>query len=154
MVTPLTFENFIPEIREHIRDFPELNRLISGEESSNRMIQYCANLAIDEFNTTPPLTSYQISGFPSRGILIDLTIIRLLISVGILKSRNRFQYSDGGWSADTEQQDSAYMNWINLLRTQVSSRLQMLKVAINIEGGWGCGMGSEYGWINGWYGLS
>jgi len=118
------------------------------------MIEYCAHLAIDEFNTTPPLTKYGIGAFPSRTVLLYLTICHLLISVGILKSRNRFQYSDGGWSSDTEQQDSLYMNWAQLLRSQVKPQAQALKIAINIEGGWGAGVGSEYGWIHGWYGLS
>lgn len=154
MPAPLSFADFVPEVRAYIRDFPELNRLISGEESSSRMIEYCAHLAIDEFNTMPPLTTYGISAFPSRTVLLYLTICHLLTSVGILKSRNRFQYSDGGWSSDTEQQDTLYMNWIQLLRGQVKPQAQSLKIAINIEGGWGAGVGSEYGWIHGWYGLS
>jgi hypothetical protein len=151
---PLTFDDFVPEVRAFIRDFPELNRIITGQESSNRLINYCANLAVDEFNTMPPLTRYGITNFPSRNILLYLTICHLLFSVGILKSRNRFQYSDGGWSSDTEQQDTLYLNWIRLLRGQITPQAQALKIALNIEGGWGAGVGSEYGWIHGWYGLS
>jgi hypothetical protein len=151
----LTFENFIPEVRAYIRDFKELNRLISGYETSDRLIQYCVHLAIDEFNTTPPLLgTFQLGSFPSRTILLDLTIVRILISVGLLKSRNRFSYSDGGWSSDTEQQDSLYQQWIQFLRSQSQPRMEKLKIALNIEGGWGGGVGSEYGWIHGWYGLS
>lgn len=155
MPAPLTFADFVPEVRAFIRDFPELNRLISGEESSSRMIDYCTHLAIDEFNTTPPLIGvFGISNFPSRTVLLYYTICHLLTSVGILKSRNRFQYSDGGWSSDTEQQDSLYMNWVQLFRRQVQPQAQALKISLNIEGGWGAGVGSEYGWIAGWYGLS
>ncbi len=158
MPAPLTYGDFIPEVRAFLRDFPELNRLISGEETSNRMIDYCAHLAVDEFNTTPPLTRFQIENFPSRTILLYFTICHLLTSVGILKSRNRFQYSDGGWSSDTEQQDTSYMNWIQLFRGQVKPQAQNLKIALNIEGGWGAGVPSEYSWVNsygwcgGWYG--
>lgn len=152
MVAPLQLDDFIPEVRAYLRDFPQLNRIISGEESSNRMIAYCAHLAIDEFNTTPPLTRFSISNFPSRMVLLHYTICHLLTSVGILKSRNRFQYSDGGWSSDTEQQDTSYMNWIQLLRGQTKTQAQNLKIALNIEGGWGAGIGSDYGWINCWYG--
>ena len=152
---PLTFENFVPEIRSYIRDWAELNRLISGEETNSRLIEYCVRLAIDEYNTTPPLTgTYGISNFPSRSLLVDLTLIRLLTSVGILHSRNRFAYNDGGFSVQTDQQDELYQRWIQLFRNQSASRLQALKVALNIEGGWDGGVGSEYGWIHGWYGLS
>jgi hypothetical protein len=151
---PLTYETFAQEVRAYIRDFPELNRLISGEESSNRMIAYCAHLAVDEFNTTPPLIGMSdISNFPSRSILLQLTLVHLLTSVGILHSRNRFSYNDGGYSVETEQQETLYQRWIQLFRSQLQPRIQQLKVARNIQGGWGAGIGSEYGWIHGWYGL-
>lgn len=151
---PLTFGNFVPEVRAYLRDFPELNRLIQGEESSNRMIHYCVRLAVDEYNTTPPLTTYGITNFPSRFVLLHLTIIHLLHSVGILHSRNRFSYSDGGFSVETEQQEALYQRWIQLMRSQVQPLMEKQKIALNIERGWGAGVGSEYGWIHGWYGLS
>ena len=150
----LSYATFVPEVRAFIRDFPELNRLISGEETSNRLIEYCAHLAVDEYNTSPPLTRHDISSFPSRTILLNLTLIQILTSVGILHSRNRFSYNDGGFSVETEQQETLYQNWIQLLRSQTMPRMQALKVAKNIESGWGGGVGSEYGWIHGWYGLS
>ena len=60
----LALEQFKSEVRGYIRDFPELNRLVTGEESSDRMIQYCVFLALDEYNTTPPLTGHTVSDFP------------------------------------------------------------------------------------------
>lgn len=147
-------EQFKSEVRGYIRDFPELNRLISGEESSDRMVEYCIWLSIDEWNTTPPVTANVLSDFPSRLILLQLTLCHLLTSVGLLKSRNRFTYNDGGFSVQTEEQDTMYSRWIQLLRSQVDPKLMRLKVALNISGGYGGGLGSEYGWINGWYGLT
>jgi len=138
----------------YIRDWKELNRLISGEETSPRMMEYCVHLAVDEWNTTPPLSAQGVSNFPSRTLLLRLTIIQVLISVSILKSRNRFIYNDGGFSAQTETQDEAYIRMIQLLRSQVEPKMQRLKVALNIAGGWDAGVGSEYGWIHGWYGLT
>lgn len=140
-----------------MRDWPELNRLIEGVESSNRFIGYCVWLAIDEWNTTPPLSSHSLSDFPSRVILLNLTLIHLLTSVGILKSRNRFRYNDGGFSVETETQADEYQRWVQLLRatSQASDqKIQSLKRALNIEGGWGAGIGSTYGFINGWFGVS
>ena len=150
----LALEQFKSAVRGYIRDFPELNRLVTGEESSDRMIQYCVFLALDEYNTTPPLTGNTVSDFPSRVILLQLTVIHLLTSVGILKSRNRFVYNDGGFSVQTEQQDATYLQWISLLRSQVEPKLTRLKVALNISGGYGAALPSEYTWINSWYGLS
>ena len=149
-----TREGFIQEVRNYLRDFSELNRLITGEESSSRMIGYAVDLALDEFNTTPPLMAYNISDFPSRVVLLHLTLIHLLTSVGILHSRNRLSYNDGGFSVDTETQDDRYQRWIQLLRSQVDPMLTRIKVALNIEGGWGAGVQSEYAWVHGWYGYS
>lgn len=154
MTTPLSLELFTSEVRAYIRDFEELNRLISGEESSDRMIQYCINLALDDYNTTPPLSSNTISDFPSRNILLNLTLIKLLTSVGILKSRNRFVYSDSGFSVQTETQDDRYARWISLLQSQTGPAILRLKVALNISEGYGASLGSEYGWINGWYAVA
>ena len=116
------------------------------------MIGYCVYLAIEEFNETGHTTGFGIADFPSRGILLQLTITHMLMSVGILKSRNKFNYSDGGWTSETEQQDGLYQNWINLIRSQVTPRMQHVKIRMNIAGGWGAGLPSEYGLINGWYG--
>lgn len=151
----LTVEDFVSEVRAYIRDWKELNRIITGEESSDRMIAYAILLALDEYNTTPPLLSpVSIANFPSRVILLQLTLIHLLTSVGILKSRNRLSYSDGGWSVDTESQADEYPKWIQLLRSQVDARLVAVKISRNIEAAWGLGVPSEYAWLHGWYGAT
>jgi hypothetical protein len=150
----LEFNTFVTEVRSFIRDWEELNRLISGEESSNRTIEYCIWLALDEWNTTPPLSGNSIEDFPSRLILLHLTVIHLLSSVGILKTRNRLTYNDGGFSVQTEEQDVGYQRWIQLFRQMVDPKILKLKVALNIESGWNAGVGSEYGWLYGWYGAT
>lgn len=151
----ITLSQFTGEVRAFMRDFDELNRLISGEESSDRMVQFAITLALDEWNTTPPLTGHSLSNFPSRGLLLYLTVIHLLTSVGILKSRNSFAYSDGGFTVQTEEHDTRYQRWIQLFRTAGPvANMQKLKISLNIVGGWDSGVGSEYGWIHGWYGLT
>lgn len=153
MPTPaLTLDSFAQEVREYIRDWKELNRLISGFETSDRLLKYCVGLAIDEWNTTPPLDSRTIDQFPSRTILLQLTLYWLLQSVAILHSRNRFQYNDGGFSVQTDIQDELYQRWMGMLQSQSQPKMQNLKVALNIAGGWGAGVHSEYGWIHSWYG--
>ena len=157
MATPLTEDQLVGEVRAFMRDHEELNRLISGEESSDRMIRFCVQLGLDEWNILPPLTGYTVANHPSRAMLLHLTIIHLLTSVGILKSRNSFQYSDGGFTVQSEEHDTRYQRWIQLLRSAgpaSEASMQRLKIALNIRSGWGGGMESEYGWIHGWYGLT
>jgi hypothetical protein len=153
----LTEDQLVGEVRAFMRDHEELNRLISGEESSDRLIRFAVHLALNEWNILPPLTGYSIGNFPSHATLLYLTVVHLLTSVGILKSRNSFAYSDGGFTVQTEEHDTRYQRWIQLLRAQgpaSEASMQRHKVALNIQGGWGGGMGSEYGFIHGWYGLT
>ena len=42
-------------VRAKLRDYPELNRLIEGRETSDREIAFAIMETIDDFNTTPPL---------------------------------------------------------------------------------------------------
>ena len=151
---PLEITQFVEEVRAYIRDFPELNRIIRGQETSNRMMEYCVWLSLDEWNTTPPFSSTTIARFPSRLLLLQLTICHILTSVGLLKSRNKMPYSDGGFSVDTETQDSSYQQWIQLLRSQANPRMMSIKIALNIAGGWGASVRSDYALIHGWYGTS
>jgi hypothetical protein len=147
----LTEAGFVEEVRDFMRDFPELNRLISGEESSGRLISYAIWLALDEWNTTPPLASATVESFPSRGLLLQLTLIHLLTSVGILKSRNRLAYNDGGFSVQSETQDQSYQTWIQLFRSQSVPRMDQLKRTLNIEGAWGSGIHTDYAYIGQWF---
>ena len=145
---------FAEEVRGFMRDHPALNRLIVGNESSNRMIDYCMTLAIDEWNTTPPQDARAFETFPSRVILLYLTIVHLLFSVSLLKTRNRLRYVDGGWSSDPESQAEDYLRMIQMIRSQIAPQMMSLKVSNNIENAWGGGVSSEYAWINTWYGYT
>ena len=151
-LSPLSEDQFPDEVRSFMRDHPELNRLISGGESSTRLIEDCMWLALDEWNTTPPLMNHRVENFPSRVLLLQLTLCHLLTSVGILRSRNRFRYNEGGFSAETDSQDGLYQRWIQLLRAQAAPGMQSLKVSMNIASGWGGGIGSDYAFVHGWYG--
>ena len=87
---------FINLVRAKMRDFPELNRLIAGQETSDRMIALAAMEAIDDYNTTPPLLgAVGFDNFPSISLLVNGTIICILESVGILQVRNHLSYTDG-----------------------------------------------------------
>ena len=153
MATPISEDQFISEVRGFMRDHPDLNQLIYGEESTNRQIRFAAWLAIDEWNVRPPVSSATFATFPSRFILLFLTIIHLLTSVGLLKARNSITYNDGGFSVqDNEAQERLYKQWIQVLRAQVDPVMRDLKISLNIAGGWGAGVGSTYGQLHGWYG--
>lgn len=143
----------LDEVRDYLNDYPQLNRLITGRMASNGLIQFSMRLALDEFNTTPPLIGrYNADNFPSLDIFLKLTLIHVLTSAALLHARNKIAYNDGGYSVETEQQEMLYQRWVQIFRQEVSARIQQLKIALNIEGGWGDGLGSEYAYTAGWYG--
>ena len=94
-----TFRDFVQMVRLYLRDFPELNRLVAGEESSDRQVAWAVMDALADFNGTPPLTGHtldELLGRNQHSLLLRLTVIALLESVGLLQTRNHINYSTGG----------------------------------------------------------
>ncbi len=141
-------------IRAKLRDYPELNRLVAGNETSDRDIALAIMEAADDFNTTPPLIGgYTIDNFPSESLLINGAIIEILTSVGLLQTRNHMSYSDGqGVQVGTSDKSSMLMSWIQLFMSKHERKKVQLKQALNMQGAMnGTGVLSEYSIINGYY---
>lgn len=148
----IALEQFVGLVRAFMRDYPELNRLIKGEEHSDRLIAWAAIDALDDFNSTPPMTQYQFTTFPSKSLLLRGTVISLLESIGLLMTRNHLNFSDGGIQVGVSDKTPLIQSWIQLFTNKYETKKDRLKVALNIEGGWGGGVHSEYLWTSGFYG--
>lgn len=148
----VSLEQFIGTVRLYMRDYSALNRLIAGEEHSDRMIAWAIIDALDDFNTTPPMTNYGLANFPSPSILLRGTVINLLQSIGLLMTRNHLTFSDGGLQVGVSDKTPLIQSWIQLFNNSYEEKKQRLKIALNIEGGWGGGVHSEYLWVSGFYG--
>ena len=148
----IAMSQFVGTVRAFMRDYPELNRLIQGEEHSDRLIMWAVVDALDEFNTSPPLTCYGLADFPSKHLLLRATVISLLESIGLLMTRNHLTFSDGGIRVGVSDKTPLIQSWIQLFTNKYEEKKRRLKIAINIENGWGGGVFSEYAWTNGFYG--
>ncbi len=149
----MAYEQMAQTIRTFLRDFPELNRLIRGVESSNRLIYWAIDDAIDDWNTTPPLIgAASIANFPSKRLLIRGATITLLESVGLLQTRNHLTFSDGGIQVGVSDKTPLIQSWLQYFKNDYEQKKLRLKVSMNIEQGWGGGTHSEYLWVNGFYG--
>lgn len=148
----IALEQFVGIVRAFMRDYPELNRLIKGEEHSDRLIAWAIIDAIDDFNTTPFLTRYTIINFPSKHLLLRGTVISLLESVGLLMTRNHLTFSDGGIKVGVSDKTPLIQSWIQLFTNKYEQKKTQLKIAINIENAWGGGLHSEYAWTSGYGG--
>lgn len=148
----IALDQFVQAVRNFLRDFPELNRLIKGEEHSNRMIAWAVVDALDDFNSSPPFTGYNLNTFPSKYLLLRGTTISLLESVGLLMTRNHLTFSDGGIQVGVSDKTPLIQSWIQLFTNKYEQKKSAMKIALNIENGWGGGLSSEYAWVSGFYG--
>jgi hypothetical protein len=146
---PRDMDKLIEFVRVYIRDKEELNTLLDGKESNQLDINVAILMAIDDFNNTPPLIgNFKLVNFPSMALLVWGTVIQLLITSGILQSRNKLNYTDGGINVAVSDKADDYRAWIGNLASFYVNGKSNLKIARNIEGGFG-GSRSEYSTIQG-----
>lgn len=132
-----TTRDFVQMVRGYIRDFPELNRLVAGEESSDRQIAWAVLDALADFNGTPHLTSYSLEDLLQRhqhALLLRMTVISLIESIGLLQTRNHLNYSTGGTNVGVHDKTPLLMNWLQYFKAATDQMKQRVKVALNIEG--------------------
>lgn len=155
-VTPV-MRNFVQMTRYYLRDHAELNRLIRGEETSDRMILWAVKDAVSDFNGTPPRTHYALEGLLAlelHHLMLRLTVISVVESVGLLQTRNHINYSTGGTNVGLNDKTPLLMNWLQYFKSTVEQKKQQVKVALNIEsilGSGHAGVHSEYWSINSSY---
>jgi hypothetical protein len=153
------FSSFIQTVRLFMRDHPQLNRLIKGEESSDRMIAWAILDFLSDFAGTPPPLGYM-----SLDSLLDMnyqsfalrgTAAALLESVGLLQTRNQLNFSDGGISVNASDKAPMWLQWIRDFRNKYEQEKISRKVSINISNMFGTTSGthSEFFFVNGFYGI-
>jgi hypothetical protein len=151
------FRDFVQVVRSYTRDYPELNRLIRGEESTDRQIAWSILDAVADFNGTPPITLYRLDFLLQRqqhALLLRMTTCTLIESVGLLQTRNHLNYSDGGINVGVNDKTPLLMQWLNVFKSTTEQMKQRVKVALNIEsilGPGNAGVHSELWAINSTY---
>ena len=151
------FNSFIHMMRLWMRDNPQLNRLISGEESSNRLIAWAALDFLSDFNQTPPpigmYTLEQLLDLGYTSLARLGTTINLLQSVGMLQTRNQLNFSDGGINVGVSDKTPLIQSWIQMFQPKYEQDKRQIKISMNINGILGeMGVHSEYAFINSFYG--
>jgi len=152
-----TMRAFVQQVRLFLRDFAALNRLIAGEESSERMIGWATLDAISRFNGIPHFTQLTLEDLVQRGqthLLTRMATESLLESVGLLQTRNHINYSNGGINVGVNDKTPLIMNWLQMFKATTEQRVSQVKVAMNIEyilGPSNRGVASEYWSVNSTY---
>lgn len=139
-------------IRVWMRDFPELNRLIDGYETSDRQLLFAVMDAVSTINLSPPPIRMDVEGWlrVDGGPLIRyFTIIHLLEGIGLLQTRNHISYSSGGKSLGVNDKTPLILAWLKYFRAVADQLLTRVKVSLNITSILGpehSGFHSEY-WV-------
>lgn len=125
------------EVRTYINDFEEANLLVDGEEFSDTMIQLCIDLAVEDYNSLSPLSSFSPYNFPSKGLLLLGTLAKMYSGKAANLARNTMAYSDGGLTIPIEERFELYQNLAGTYGAQFSAGAAKLKISQNMSDGWG-----------------
>lgn len=141
----------IAYVRQYTRDFPELNRLTQGYESSPRMVAWAIVDALDDWNSTPPfIGGADLRNFPSVSLLARGAALSLIESVTMLQMRNQLNFTDGGISVSVNDKGPMLMQWLSMMRARYDQQKMAMKASINIESAFiGAGNFSELFLVNG-----
>lgn len=145
-------KDMIQVVRQKMRDYEQLNRLVEGREHSNRDVAAAMYLALNDWNTAPPLLEkVTLVSHPAKHLLIDRTIIELLLSAAILMTRNHMNYSDAqGTRVGVSDKAPQYLQLVQLLMQKYEAARLQTKQAINLNDAIdGTSVSSEYVTING-----
>ncbi len=152
-----TMQAFVQVVRDYTRDHAELNRLIAGQESNDRLVAWAVLDALSIFNGTPHLTSLSLEALLARNqhaLMLRLTVITLLESVGLLQTRNHINYSNGGLNVGVNDKTPLILQWLQYYQGTTKQMMGQVKVALNIEGmlnTGGSGVHSELWAVNATY---
>lgn len=133
----LAFEAHVQSVRLFMRDFSELNLLIRGEESSDRMIAWATVDFISDFNGTPYFTNYSLDDLFSmqlQSFCVRGTVISLLQSLMIFYARNHLPFSDGGLSVSINDKAPIIQSMLSLFQSAYEQQKRLVKTALNVEG--------------------
>jgi hypothetical protein len=136
-------EGLSPVVRQHtqvvrmfMRDFAELNLLVKGEESSDRMIAWATFDFLSDFNGTPPFTGVGLDYIYARGwqsFALRGTVVTLLQSLMILYGRNHLPFSDGGISINMNDKAPLIMQFLSFMQSAYEQNKRNIKTTMNIE---------------------
>lgn len=150
-----TFKEFVQSVRDYLRDYPDLNRLVDGVENSTLFLVRSVLFMLDDFAGMPPnlgfftidtLVNHQMA----RSICLLGTLAHILRSVLLLANRNTLSFSDGGINVNLEGRIPTLQSLEAQIRAEWRDAAHRKKIAMNIEGASGSfGMPSEYSLIHG-----
>ena len=124
------------QIRDYLADSEDNNHLIDGDEFTDARIELAFTLAVDSYNTMPPIGGVTLDTMPAS-LLLYGTLWHLYLGQTALAARNQMSYSDGGLTVPIEERYQFYVQMADMFGNQFKQQAQAAKISINMESGWG-----------------
>ena len=142
--------------RAFMRDYAKLNLLLAEQESGDKDLLMCLQLAVVDINATPPQTSFDLTTLVSRNYVTILcygTMIHVLESLMILQTRNFLNWQEGGQLVGLQDRTPVLSGLVKYFRDLYTYKLEKKKISDSImsimdEGQ--VGVHSEYFAVNGY----
>ncbi len=125
----------VQSVRFFMRDFAELNLLLRGEETSDRMLEWATYDFLSDFNGTPPFTAFSLNelvAYNMQNFAVRGTVISVLQSLMIIYARNHLPFSDGGLSVNINDKAPIIQSMLGLFQASYEQKLRMIKTSINV----------------------
>lgn len=126
------------DVRQYISDYAQNNHLLDAQEFSDIQITLATNLALSEFNSLTPLSSYDINTLPQQmyAPMMSGILYKLFVGQSALLARNHMEYSDGGLTIPIEERMQLYTSLASMFEQDFQSASARIKAYLNIESGW------------------
>jgi len=136
---------YVDRVRAYLGDSATANILEGVEECTDTEIYTSLQDALEEINFEfLPHTAYIFQDIPSFNILQLGALLQILTRKGILSARNTITYNDsGGVTVQDTDKYGRYINYFNILVAKYQKGIQLMKIGVNVEAGYG-GVHSEY----------
>lgn len=145
MSTPLNINTLTYLVRRFLRDQPKFNKIHKIEETTDDEIKLCINLALSDWNGTPPLLApVDIEHFPMFDWLIICTAMFVLQSAGVLQYRNEMAFNDNGVSVNPWSKGPQYIGLAGMWSQMLEIKKREFKTAFNYASTFGIVRSPEF----------
>jgi hypothetical protein len=134
-VAPKNSEEISPEeVRQFLRDYSGMNPLLDDVEFSKEECEVALSRAVDLSNVLARPTSWTVSKFPNRYVLLIGATSHLLRSESFRQLRNQATYQDGNMQPiGIDDKQSLYASLGAALRNEFEQLVTTMKVSQNMQ---------------------
>lgn len=143
-------------VRAYMRDFGKLNLLLGGsEETDDKTILMCLQLAVIDVNSMPPCTAFSLPTLVQRGyvtLMLYGTMVHIMEGLMLLETRNRLTWQEGGTMIGIQDKTPLLDAHVKYFKDSFSVSARQKKIADSISEAMDpglVGVHSEFFHING-----